>query len=268
MDQLPSPSDDGDSAAAAAAAASPSPSPGRSICHAGCGRPSRVCLCPHLPPTPLPTSTTVVVLHHPHALRRNPLSTLPLLARCLSNLRLLPGRRLLPTSTPLLPPPSPAGPVLLLYPSPAASDLAAWCRSAPPAARERPTLLLLDGTWKQAKEMHAASRPFLESLGVVPVALPVDAGVDGDSMFESELVVKKEPRKGCVSTMEAVARALRLLEPEGKGEEVEEAMVRVIRAMVAFQMEHVQHLTVKPRVKMRKKKELKREEAQRNPELM
>ena len=77
MDLDPLPSDDGDSTAAAA-----SPSPGRSICHAGCGRPSRVCICPYLPPPlDLPTSTTVVILHHPHALRRNPLSKLPLLMR-------------------------------------------------------------------------------------------------------------------------------------------------------------------------------------------
>jgi hypothetical protein len=40
-------------------------------------------------------------------------------------------------------------------------------------------------------------------------------------MFESELVVKK----GCMSTTEAAARALRLLEQEGKGEEIEEAML-------------------------------------------
>ncbi|KAL6905649.1 hypothetical protein ACP4OV_003250 [Aristida adscensionis] len=244
-----------DNDAAGAGAGGPS---GRAICHAGCGRPSRVCLCPHLPPSPLPTSTTVVILHHPHALRRNPLSTLPLLARSLSNLHLLPGRRLLPSSTPLLPPPPPS-PVLLLYPSPGAADLAAWCRSAPPAARASTTLLLLDGTWRQAKEMLAASLPFLSPFAV-PVALPVDSAVDGDSMFESELVVRKEPHKGCVSTMEAVARALRLLEPEGRGAEVEEAMVRVLRAMVAFQAEHLQHRTVKPRVKMRKKKEIKKEE--------
>jgi DTW domain-containing protein YfiP len=247
------PSDDGDSAAAAA-------SPGRSICHAGCGRPSRVCLCPYLPRSPLPTSTTVVILHHPHALRRNPLSTLPLLARSLSNLHLLPGRRLASSSTPLLAPgppsPSPPNPVLLLYPSPGAADISSWCRSTPPSARASPTLLLLDGTWRQAKEMHAASLPFLSSLGVIPVALPVDSAVDGDSMFESELVVKKEPHRGCMSTMEAAARALRLLEPEGKGEEIEGAMLRVLRAMVAFQTAHLQNRTVKARVKMRKKKQL------------
>jgi hypothetical protein len=107
--------------------------------------------------------------------------------------------------------------------------------------------------------MHAASLPFLSSF-VVPVSLPVDSGVDGDSMFESELVVKKEPHKGCMSTMEAAARALRLLEPEGRGAEIEETMVRVLRAMVAFQAEHLQHRNIKPRPKMRKKKDIKREE--------
>lgn len=118
---------------------------------------------------------------------------------------------------------------------------------------------------RQTKEMHAGSQPFLSSPGVVPSALPVDSCADGDSMFESDLVVRKEPRKGCVSTMEAVARALRLLEPEGKGAMVEETMLGVLRAMVAFQTEHLQHRTVKPRVKLRKKKELKREEEmQRN----
>ena len=37
-------------------------------------------------------------------------------------------------------------------------------------------------------------------------------------------------------------------------------MLGVLRVMVAFQAEHLQNRIVKPRVKMRKKKELKREE--------
>uniref|UniRef100_J3N5Y8 tRNA-uridine aminocarboxypropyltransferase n=1 Tax=Oryza brachyantha TaxID=4533 RepID=J3N5Y8_ORYBR len=254
MDSDPLPS----VAAAAGDATADQTPPRRAVCHSGCGRPSSVCLCPYLPPSPLPTSTAVVILHHPHAVRRNPLSTLPLLARSLSNLRLIPGRRLLPSSAPLIAR-SPSSPVLLLFPSPDAADLASWCRSTPPAARANPTLLLLDGTWKQAKEMHAASLPFLSSF-VVPVSLPVDCGVDGDSMFESELVVRKGPHKGCMSTMEAVARALRLLEPEGSGAEIEQAMVEVLQAMVAFQAKHVQHRPMKPRVKMRKKKDIKKEE--------
>ena len=65
------------------------------------------------------------------------------------------------------------------------------------------------------------------------------------------------------------ARAVRLLEPEVKGAMVEETMLGVLRAMVAFQTEHLQHRTVKPRVKMRKKTELKREEEmQRNAALI
>ncbi|KAL5205856.1 hypothetical protein ABZP36_034065 [Zizania latifolia] len=63
-----------------------------------------------------------------------------------------------------------------------------------------------------------------------------------------------------MSTMEAVARALRFLEPEGTGAEIEETMVGVLRAMVAFQAEHLQHRVMKPRLKMRKKKDLKKDE--------
>ncbi|WVZ88035.1 hypothetical protein U9M48_034595 [Paspalum notatum var. saurae] len=262
------PSDDGDTAAAAA-----SPSPGRSVCHAGCGRPSRVCLCPHLPPphSPPPRPSSSSTTRTRSAATRSP--------RCPSSRAASPTSTSSPAAASSPPPPPRSSRILPPTPAPSSSST---LRPPPPTSRTgagrrrlpraRPTLLLLDGTWRQAKEMRAASGAFLDSLGAVPVALPVDGAADGDSMFESELVVKKEPRKGCVSTMEAVARALRMLEPKvGKGEEIEAALVGVIRAMVAFQMrklmEHVRHLTVAPRVKMRKKKELKGEEAQRNAEL-
>jgi hypothetical protein len=35
---------------------------------------------------------------------------------------------------------------------------------------------------------------------------------DGNNMFESELVVKKEPHKGCKSTMETIVRVLHIRE--------------------------------------------------------
>jgi hypothetical protein len=62
-------------------------------------------------------------------------------------------------------------------------------------------------------------------------------------------------------------RVLWPLEPEGRGNEIEEAMLGVLRAMVPFfQAEHLQHREIKPRVKMRN--ELKREEEIRtNPRL-
>ena len=55
---------------------------------------------------------------------------------------------------------------------PAASDLVALCLATSPVIHEHPMLLFLDGTWKQAKEMRAASGPFLTLLSVIPVGLP------------------------------------------------------------------------------------------------
>ncbi|KAF0911627.1 hypothetical protein E2562_011244 [Oryza meyeriana var. granulata] len=237
--------------------------PGRTVCLAGCGCPSSVCLCPYLPPSLLRTSTTVVILHHPHALRPPPQPPLhptpprPLPLQSSSHPR--PAASSLPLPPFPLIPRSPPSPALLLFPWPDAADLASWCRSTPPAARPNPTLLLLDGTWKQAKKMHAAGLPFLSF--AVPVSLPIDCGVDGDSMFESELVVRKEPHKGCMSTMEAVGRALQLLEQEGRGAEIEETMVGGCSGRWSpFRLSTCSTGRMKPREKMRKKKDIKRDE--------
>ncbi|XP_039115100.1 tRNA-uridine aminocarboxypropyltransferase 2 [Dioscorea cayenensis subsp. rotundata] len=223
---------------------------GREICFDGCGRPCSVCICSYLPPSPIPTSTHILVLHHPHELRRNRLATLPALTRSLLHLHSLSGRRLHPSSSSLLT--SPSSTPLLLFPCPNSIPLSLWASQNPPSARPNLNLIVLDGTWAQAKEMATASGPFLSSIGAIQVSLEVDEGVDGESTFESELVLKKEPFKGCVSTIEAVARALRILEPEEKvGVEVEETLLRVLRAMVGFQKRHLK--PIKPRPRLTKK---------------
>ncbi|XP_008786909.2 tRNA-uridine aminocarboxypropyltransferase 2 [Phoenix dactylifera] len=235
---------------------------GRAVCWDGCGRPSSVCVCDHLPPCPIPTATRVVVLHHPHELRRK-LATLPLLSKCLHNLYLVPGRRLRLGSSPLLDSlyRSPSSPTeaLFLFPSsdPAspAADLGAWAAETPPADRRNPVLIVFDGTWREAKEMVAASLPFLSQFAV-RVSLGCDEGKEGESTFESDLVLRKEPFLGCVSTMEAVARALRVLEPDGAGAEVEARLLAVLRAMVGFQASNLKPM--KPRPRLLKKKEIKK----------
>ncbi|KAG1365449.1 DTW domain-containing protein 2 [Cocos nucifera] len=234
----------------------------RAVCWDGCGRPSSVCVCDHLPPCPIPTATRVVVLHHPHELRRK-LATLPLLSKCLHNLDLLPGRLLRLGSSPLLDShyhssPSPAK-VLFLFPSSdpfsPATDLGAWAAETPPADRRDPVLIVFDGTWREAKEMVAASLPFLSRFAV-RVSLGCDEGKEGESTFESDLVLRKEPFLGCVSTMEAVARALRVLERDGAGAEVEARLLAVLRAMVGFQAANLKPM--KPRPRLQKKKEIKK----------
>ncbi|CAL9049677.1 unnamed protein product, partial [Musa banksii] len=152
----------------------------REMCWDGCGRPASVCVRAHLPPQPLHTSTTVVVLHHPHALRRNPLATLPLLAPY----HTLPGRRLRFGSHPFLDSfyhghrgdtPS----AVFLFPGgrdlgPLAAEVA-----GPPSV-----LVVFDGTWRQAKEMVAGSLPFVEQFATRVSLGGCEPGVEGPSTLE------------------------------------------------------------------------------------
>lgn len=93
-------------------------------------------------------------------------------------------------------------------------------------------LIAFDGTWKHAKEMLLASLPFLSKFSI-QVCLGFDVRLDGDSIFNSALILRKEPFSGCMSTMEAVARCLRILEPNGV--EIESRIIVVLKAMVGFQ---------------------------------
>ncbi|KAJ3682817.1 hypothetical protein LUZ60_013044 [Juncus effusus] len=226
----------------------------RLICEEGCGRPKRVCLCPYLPPSPLHTRTSIFILHHPHELRYNRLATIPLLSKCLSNLHLHSGRRLSPGCFPRLDSlrscPSSSSPVLFLFPFSDAVDLSEWARSTPIEARSDPVLVLVDGTWNHAREMAKGSLQFLSRFATC-VSLGCKVGIEGEGPCETDLALKKEPLKGCVTTIEAVARALRILEPDDTGMEVEASLLRVLKAMVGFQASFMKPM--KPRPKMLKK---------------
>lgn len=109
-------------------------------------------------------------------------------------------------------------------------------------------LVAFDATWKHAKEMVQASLPFLSKFAT-QVSLPCSAEVDGPTIFSSELTLRKEPFSGCMSTMEAIARCLRVLEPNGA--EIESRLIELLRDMVRFQASFLKPM--KPRVKLSKK---------------
>eukprot|EP00887_Chlorella_sp_A99_P008195 scaffold12.g8195.t1 len=215
----------------------------------GCGRPSRVCLCPALPPARLRTAGQLIVLQHPHEARKQ-LATVPLLPLCLEGVTVYRGRGYRPESQPVLRRAAEAAaagacPLYVLFPGRSAVDLrqaasalhqcqqrgrqqreqqgggaapARWLEQAgapaqlsqpgeqqeqreqeqqeggrtreqlqpldtrelPPLdTREQPqplyTLLVIDGTWKQAKEMFASLQPALVQPGGpgVRVQLPL-----------------------------------------------------------------------------------------------
>lgn len=105
-------------------------------------------------------------------------------------------------------------------------------------------LIAFDGTWKHAKEMLQASLLFLSKFSI-QACLNYDVGTDGGSIFDSDLTLRKEPFAGCMSTMEAVARCLRLLEPNGI--QVESSLIEVLKEMVKLQASFLK--PVKPRLK-------------------
>ena len=114
-------------------------------------------------------------------------------------------------------------PLLILYPAPGSTRLdsallAASLQSTsledPPASLDHPTptkprpkytLLAIDGTWQQAREMWAASCAALAPPGTI-VHLPPEAAQSARTRL------MMEPGEGCTTTCQAVAEALRLLE--------------------------------------------------------
>ncbi|KAL6530468.1 hypothetical protein OROMI_028357 [Orobanche minor] len=226
----------------------------REKCTTGCGRPTNVCLCHTLPSTPLPTATKIVILHHPHE-RRHKLATVPILSKCLFNCEIIVGRKLKYGQSKLLDslhdracgnPNSPPGRALYLFPGPNATPLPEVTRECS-NLDDNLVLIIFDGTWKHAKEMMHASLSFISKFAI-QVRLHFDAGVDGGNIFDSELILRKEPFAGCMSTMEAVARCLRVLEPNGV--HIESRIIDVLRAMVSFQTYFLK--PTRPRLKLMK----------------
>ncbi|KAK6125208.1 hypothetical protein DH2020_041052 [Rehmannia glutinosa] len=229
----------------------------RRTCTTGCGRPVSVCLCHTLPSTPIPTATKIVILHHPHE-RRHKLATVPILSKCL-NCEIIVGRKLKYGQSKLLDslhdqacenPNFPLGRALYLFPGPKALPFVEVSRaysSHDNVDNNDLVLIVFDGTWKHAKEMVLASLSFLSKFAI-QVCLAFDDGVDGGTIFDSELILRKEPFAGCMSTMEAVARCLRVLERNGI--DIESRIIKVLRAMVSFQTCFLKPL--KPRPKLMK----------------
>ncbi|KAK3010168.1 hypothetical protein RJ639_011413 [Escallonia herrerae] len=223
-----------------------------------CDRPLSVCLCSSIPAEPIPTRTQVVILHHPHE-QRHKLATVPVLSKCLQNCQTLVGRRLRRGDSPLLDylhdaaveNPSQSLRAAFLFPGTntlRSMEINQWKSSFHDEGFSNYILIAFDGTWKHAKEMVQASLPFLSKF-CTQVCLAYDPRVDGGTIFNSDLILRKEPFSGCMSTMEVIARCLRVLEPSGV--EIESRLVEVLRAMVGFQASFLKPM--KPRSKLLKK---------------
>jgi DTW domain-containing protein YfiP len=112
----------------------------------------------------------------------------------------------------------PAAPAILLYPGEGARDLA---QDPPPGPV---TLVVLDGTWWQAKKLFQQN-PQLAALPRYSLS----------PSAPSRYRIRREPALHCVSTIEAIGEALTLLEPNGFDRE---ALLQPFDAMVEHQLHY------------------------------
>jgi DTW domain-containing protein len=187
----------------------------RSVCP-GCRRPSVVCVCHAI--RRVSTRTRLVILQHPRE-RDVPINT----AR-LAELQLEKAERFVGIELEQLPAlrarlSDASQPAILLYPGPGARDLAL---EPPPGPV---TLCVLDGTWWQAKKLFQYN-PELARLPRYSLSPP----------RPSRYRIRREPAQHCVSTIEAIAQALALLEPGGFDAE---ALLEPFEAMVEHQLRYV-----------------------------
>jgi DTW domain-containing protein len=151
-----------------------------------------VCYCAAIPR--LDTQTRVVILQHPRE-RDVPIGTARMATLCLPNAELHVGIRWDQHAGLAVALADPARTPILLYPGPGARDILA----DPP--RGPVTLVVVDGTWSQAKTV-VRDNPVLQALPRYAFAAPE----------ASHYRIRKEPRVEYCSTIEAVMHVLGALE--------------------------------------------------------
>jgi DTW domain-containing protein len=144
-----------------------------------------------------------------------------------------------------------AAPPILLYPGEGATDLAE-ARPAGPV-----TLVVLDGTWWQAKKLfqHNPELARLPRYSLSPSA-------------PSRYRIRREPALHCISTIEAIGEALSLLEPAGFDRE---ALLEPFDAMVEHQLRYAEQRSARRHLAFRertRKPRLPRQLAERAVDLL
>lgn len=168
-----------------------------------------LCVCPLLPTPPHATRTRLALFIHKDEARK-PTNTGQLAAACLANSEVLVRGHADQPSAPWQTPPGTRS--LLLFPADDAIAL-----DALPPTTQPTTLIVPDGTWRQAQRVRSR----VPGLCDVPcVVLPAGP--------PTRYRLRAESRPGGLATLEAIARAFAILE----GPEVGAMLERVFDAVV------------------------------------
>jgi DTW domain-containing protein YfiP len=157
--------------------------------------------------------TGLLILQHPRE-RLHPLGTVRIARLGFARVRVVPFSQWTADTLPPLAVPSGTA---LLYPSATGRELS----TVPRAERPR-HLIVLDGTWFQARKIYKAHR-WLRDLPHVHITPDRPSGYGG---------TRAEPRAHYVATVEAIVLALQVLEPQTPGLD---GLLQSFAAMVARQ---------------------------------
>ncbi|KAK0057979.1 DTW domain-containing protein 2 [Biomphalaria pfeifferi] len=184
-----------------------------------CKRPLSVCWCPYLPRQPLQVQTNIYILQHPFEESRC-LRTVPILQNCLKpdKCQVIIGKRFSQTRHPELVSVLTSPNTVLLYPGEDATDISSL------ATDQTYNLVLLDGTWSQAKGIYCQNS-ILKTLK--------KAQIKCDQ--KSKYVIRTQPCDSALSTLETAAIALATLERQP---EIFQTLTHPLVALCNFQLEH------------------------------
>lgn len=239
----------------------------REICR-GCNRPLIQCLCDHVPSTKINLHTEVICLQHPVEFRRKTISTVPLLKLVLQNCRVMVGRSFEQELEIVIDDACDRGMIpLLLFPGPDAITLedsdamyklrlageqllgttseinitgSVDSKSSDTLNGNKYLLIIVDGTWTQAKRMARYSPVLMKRCQPIQFM-----GTSDRSIYDS---IRKQPESFCLSTLESCARTLKLLEPDNPlMDEAVDHLHAALKALVRTQMEQERmHLESSP----------------------
>lgn len=200
----------------------------RLVCYR-CHKPQALCVCGDIPQ--VMNQTPIILLQHPRE-RFHPIGTARFAELGLARAELIVRD---PETSRQLEARVAAAPERfgLLFPAPNARALSALT----PAERPR-NLLVLDGTWSQAKGLYRQER-WLQAL---PHYFLTPAK-------ESIYRIRSEPNEQSVSTLEAIIQALEILEPELQGLP---ALLSAFERMIDRQIEYTKLGAARPKKSRRK----------------
>ena len=229
-----------------------------------CGRPATVCVCSAFRLcTKIATTTRIVIVQDPKERRRFGVNSVKIVEAVLSNLAVVVGRGILCSTD--LQAAIASGSALLLYPGPGSLPIEHFApcddaaapppppppprRTAAPAPPQTPPpplpltasppllpagvsgvthLVLIDGTWRQAKQLAKHNPAWFRDMRRVFVTCTAVSEFD-------RYGVRREPAVGFVSTLEALVEALRVVEPGAVTEAASEELMLGFRRMLALQ---------------------------------